>query len=63
VLGLSLEVAKIRPGRKQTYTLSVSSKEDINKIINFFDTHESLKGNKLIQYRDFKSAVSQLAEQ
>jgi hypothetical protein len=41
-------------GYKDTYSLSVSSKKDINTLISFFNCKkdfENLKENKLIQYK------------
>jgi LAGLIDADG endonuclease len=45
-------------GYKDTYSLSASSKKDIHTLISFFDRKiegfENLKGNKLIQYKNWK---------
>jgi hypothetical protein len=49
VLGLALQVytVKLREGRKQIYTIKVSSRSDIGKVVSFLDANEPLKGNKL----------------
>jgi len=52
VLGLALQVytLKLREGRKQIYTIKVSSRSDIGKVVSFLDANEPLKGYKLEQY-------------
>jgi hypothetical protein len=56
VLGLALQVytVKLREGRKQIYTIKVSSRSDIGKVVSFLDAYEPLKGNKLEQYLSWK---------
>ncbi len=45
-----------KPHIKKTYMLHISSKKDINNLIEFFDSDNIIKlqGNKLIQYNDWK---------
>lgn len=47
---------KNKPEIKKTYLLHISSKKDINNLIEFFDSDNTIKlqGNKLIQYNDWK---------
>lgn len=56
-LGLTLEVITrpVRGNRKQTFVLSVSSKEDIQEVITFIDNHPYLIGKKLEQYVMFRN--------
>lgn len=43
-----------RDTRKITYRLYISSKIDLNNIVQFLDKYNSLKGYKLIQYNEWK---------
>lgn len=45
----------IRGTRKPTWVISVSSVEDITKVVEFFDSNVSLKGYKLEQYNTFRN--------
>jgi hypothetical protein len=64
VLGLSLNVnvLKQREGRKQTYSVDVSSAADIEKVVKFFDGNEPLKGFKLKQYQEWREKWLQKME-
>ena len=55
-LSVNITEVKIRGTRKQTYCMSTTSKENINKVISFIDNNNQLQGYKLEQYNKFKNS-------
>jgi hypothetical protein len=47
-------LTRTRDTRKTTYCLSISSKQDINNVVNFINKMDNLSGYKLIQYNKWK---------
>ena len=45
---------RTRDHRKTTYSISISSKKDIQNTVNFLDNLNNLRGYKLKQYKDWK---------
>ena len=47
--------SKLRINRKPTFTLKITSKNDLVNIINFIEKHNNILGYKLIQYKNWKT--------
>nr|CBY89749.1 putative LAGLIDADG homing endonuclease [Aleurobotrys botryosus] len=55
LLGPKVLKLKQRENRKITYRIDITSVNDLNKIIEFLDRTDSLRGNKLEQYKEWKN--------
>jgi len=51
-LGISTAIrhVKVRPNRKPTYSLIISNRADVKLLVEFLESNQPLKGNKLAQY-------------
>jgi hypothetical protein len=45
-------ICKVRPGRKQTYSLQITTLKDLDALISFLDSNIQLQGHKFLQYQD-----------
>lgn len=51
-VGPNVLMCKVRPGRKQTYSLQITTLKDLDALISFLDCNLQLQGHKFLQYQD-----------